>query len=102
MNIEIGKYMIKSTVNGDYDLVEKVVRNKTTKDKNGKLVTTGETYEGENDLAYNMSFEFCVNKIIKLNLHDMDLKCDLNTFLSLYKDEVNKVTQMYGLYEKVS
>lgn len=77
--------MIVSTSNGDFDLLEKTVSTKKT----------GEKYDKTKDICYNTSLERCINKIIKLNIHNIDLTCSLSEFMEVYKNEVSKVTSLY-------
>ena len=91
MRIIVDNYVLESHSEGGYDLLEKKIANRIDK-KTRK--PTGETYEKEETLGYNMSLENCIKRIINLNLHRIDNNVDLRSFLELYRGEKSRVESL--------
>ena len=89
-----GKYKAISDEYG-WNLVESVTRNKVKKGEKGvNAEKTGEVYEANNVIGYNMSFEGVLKKVIHLNLHNKKLPVTLKEFLEEYRKEKNTVEQL--------
>jgi len=67
-----------------YDLVE----HKTVNKKDG-----GESSK-EETIAYGISMERCIKKIVHLRLKSREETVSLGRFLTLYKNEMNKVNRL--------
>lgn len=87
MIIEIGNFKLVSNEDA-FDLIQTRTVNK--KDKETRELT-GETGEREVTIGYNMRLETCIDKIIKLNLSDQNIKIDLSTYVNMYKEERDRV-----------
>lgn len=82
MNIEYKDYLLKQSIGSDgFDLVRKVVRNK--KDK-ATGENTGETYEAETVIGYDMTIEKCCKSIIMEELKQRQETVDFDRFLTEY------------------
>jgi hypothetical protein len=98
MEIKISdKYRLVSQEVG-FDVIEKVVRHKNKKGEKGiNAEKTGETYESDNVLGYNMSLEGAIKKLIHLTLHTKKLKLTLSEFLEEYKKEKERIEELINV-----
>ena len=93
MNIEYKNYILEQDSNGRFDLKQKVERNKLDENKN----QTGEKYSSVKDLAYSMTFENIIKRILLLELYKNRKTVDLKKFLTEYKKEKEELLQTIKL-----
>lgn len=62
-------------------------------DGKNKRVKTGNVVSKEIDFGYNMGLDRCIQKIAMENLSNIDLTIDLATWLKMYREEREKITQ---------
>jgi hypothetical protein len=85
-----GKYKLITQEYG-FDLVEIKIREK--RDGFGaNAAKTGETYEADDAIAYNVTMDYAINKIAHLLLHEQESTLGLNQFLKEYKEIVKSLT----------
>lgn len=91
MKIEYKNYVITPPQHGGgFDLSRKVTRkkmDKTTKEP------TGETYEAEKIIGYNMGVETIIQHIIEAELSNNNETISLERFLEEYKREKNEILE---------
>lgn len=83
MNIAYKNYKIVQTQSLNYDLL-RVGQRKTFKVEAGKRIDTGETRNHDEEWGYDMSLEWCISQIVKLELLEKQETVDLKTFLTEY------------------
>ena len=95
MNIEYKDYLIKQSTNSNgFDLVRKVTRNKKDKDTGEN---TGETYDSETTIGYDMSLERCAQYIIMEELNKEKVTVKIDEFLKAYKAEKEELVKTIKL-----
>ena len=91
MTITFRDYTMEASSDGGFNLTKKVTREKgNIRGKQG----TGEHYEDEQLIGYNMTLESCVKKIIHINHCSKEDKLSLKEYIDMYKEEVKKIEQL--------
>lgn len=99
MIIEIDKYKLIQE-GGTFNLIKTVMSEEVIIEEiDGKKskIKTGNLIPREVDFGYNMSLDRCLQKIIMENLSDTDLITDLNTWIKMYREEREKITQFINI-----
>jgi hypothetical protein len=88
MNIKIKDFIIKQQESG-FDLI-RIVKSKRLGD--GTLSKpNGKEYDKEVEIAYNIPFELCLDKIIHLTLLDKNSIVEIREFINEYRFIKNEV-----------
>lgn len=90
MRIEYKNYTMETSSYGGFNLTQKVTRNKT--DKNKK--PTGETYDADDILGYNMKLPSCISRIMHLEHCNKDEKMQLQDYIKMYKRDVEIINNL--------
>lgn len=85
MIITFRDYIMEADKEGGFHLRKKVIA--TSKE-------TGEKYETEDTIGYNMRLESCIKKIIHLNHCTKEETMSLKEYIKEYKEELNRIEQM--------
>ena len=80
MRIIYGDYIMESDTFGGFILKKAVVRNKLAI-QHDRSSATGETYDDESILGYNMSLEYCIEKILHAEACELDREFTLREAL---------------------
>jgi hypothetical protein len=81
---------MESSPEGGFNLTRILIRNKW--DDNRK--PTGETYEFEEVVGYNMKLHNCIKKIIHLNHCDKDEVVTLEEYMKMLKDYYKEIENL--------
>jgi len=81
---------MEASEEGGFNLTKLVKRNKVDDNKN----PTGETYDFDFLIGYNMKLESCIKKIIHINHCSKEDKLSLKEYIEMYKEEVEKIEQL--------
>lgn len=87
MIIKILNYRLVSDTNGTYDLIQEQKGQK----KDGK------SYVRKVTIAYSITLERAINKIISTNLHENPIELELNQFLTEYRNERKQIERLLDL-----
>lgn len=90
MKIEYKDYTMETSSEGGFNLSKRVLRNKV--DENKK--PTGETYDFDSVIGYNMQFRSCINKIIHLELCEKDEVMSLKEAVDLWNSKYEEIKQI--------
>lgn len=94
MNIKIDeRFKLNQSTSDRFDLIEVVTRQKVGKDRK----PTGETYQSENIMGYDMSLENCIQKIVAEKLKVNESTVSLKEFLEEYKKEKEQLIKQIKL-----
>jgi len=93
MKIEHRDYTMEASSEGGFNLSKRVKRNKVDDDNK----PTGETYDFDFVVGYNMSLQSCIKKIIHINHCSKDEVVTLKEYLELYRKEVKEIENLIKL-----
>jgi len=94
MRIEHRDYTMEASSEGGFNLSKKVKREKGNGlGKKG----TGEYYDDDAIIGYNMSLESCIRKIIHINHCSKDEVISLKEYIEMYRKEVNEIKKLIEL-----
>lgn len=93
MIIEYKNYKMESSTDGGFNLTRRVTRNKWDENRQ----PTGETYEEDEIVGYNMQLTSCIKKIIHLNHCSMDDKVQLHEYIKMYNSYVQEIKNLIKL-----
>ena len=95
MKIKVTERFSLVSQEAGYDLIETVTRNKLKEGEKGfKGEKSGETYEATNTVAYNVSIEHAISRIIHLNLHDKKEEYTLKDFINEMREVREKISKL--------
>jgi len=94
MKIEHRDYTMEASPEGGFNLTKKVTREKgNMKGKQG----TGEYYEDDSVIGYNMSLENCIKKIIHINHCSKEEVISLKEYVEMFRKEVKEIKTLLKL-----